>query len=106
MSNYELYIAIAIMSLVNLFTRIFPFLFFTKKELPKSLQFVEKFFPPVIMTILIVYSIKDIDFVIFPYGLKEIGAIFFTALLHIILKNYLVSIFVGTIFYMALVQYI
>ena len=106
MSNYEIYIAIAIMSLINLFTRIFPFLFFTKRELPKSLEFIEKFFPPIIMTILIIYTIKDVDFVLFPYGLKEIGAILFTGILHISLKNYLVSIFLGTIFYMLLVQYL
>lgn len=106
MSNFEIYIAIAIMALVNLFTRVFPFLFFTKKELPKSLQFVEKFFPPIIMTILIVYTLKDIDFSLYPYGIKELAGIIFTAILHISLKNYLISIFCGTIFYMGLVQYI
>jgi len=106
MNNHEIYVAIAIMSFVNLFTRIFPFLFFTKRDLPKSLEFIEKFFPPIIMTILIIYTVKDVDFAIFPYGLKEIGAIFFTAILHITLKNYLVSIFFGTIFYMILIQYV
>ncbi|PLY08072.1 MAG: branched-chain amino acid ABC transporter [Arcobacter sp.] len=106
MSNYEIYIAIAIMTLVNLFTRVFPFLFFRKNDLPKSLEFIEKFFPPIIMTILIIYTVKDVDFGIFPYGLKEMGAILFTGILHISLKNYLVSIFLGTIFYMALVQYL
>jgi len=106
MTNYEIYIAIAIMALVNIFTRVFPFLFFRKNELPAYIVFIEKFFPAIIMTILIVYSVKDVDFSIFPYGLKEVGAIAFTAILHLILKNYLISIFVGTIFYMFLVQYI
>ena len=105
MSNYEIYIAIAIMAVVNMFTRVFPFLFFRKNELPPYIVFVERFFPAIIMTILIVYSIKDINFTIEPYGLKEIGGILFTAVLHIVLKNYLISIFAGTIFYMALVQY-
>ena len=106
MSNYEIYIAIIIMALVNLFTRLFPFLFFKKRDLPKSLEFIEKFFPPVIMTILIVYTLKDIDFSLYPYGLKEFAGIIFTAVLHFSLKNYLISIFCGTIFYMGLVQYI
>ena len=106
MSNYEIYIAIIIMTLINFFTRVFPFLFFSKKELPKSLEFIGRFFPPVIMTILIVYTLKDIDFSFYPYGIKELAGIFFTGILHLILKNYLISIFCGTIFYMGLVQYL
>ena len=106
MSGIEIYIAIAIMAVVNFFTRVFPFLFFRKNELPLYVVFIERFFPAVIMTILIVYSIKDIDFSLAPYGLKEIGGVLFTAILHIVFKNYLVSIFSGTIFYMVLVQYL
>lgn len=105
MANLEIYIAILIMAAVNFFTRVFPFLFFGKKDLPWYIVFIEKFFPAVIMTILIFYSIKDIDFSMAPYGVKELGAIVFTALLHISMKNYLISIFLGTIFYMALVQF-
>jgi branched-subunit amino acid transport protein AzlD len=105
MSNYEIYIAIVIMAVVNYFTRFLPFLFFKKKELPSYIVFIERFFPAVIMTILIVYSVKDIDFNLAPHGLKEIGGILFTAILHILVKNYLISIFAGTIFYMGLVQY-
>lgn len=93
------------MTLVNYFTRVFPFLFFRKNELPSYILFVEKYFPSVIMTILIVYTLKDINFVVVPYGLKEISSIIFTAVLHLSLKNYLISIFTGTIFYMLLVQY-
>ena len=106
MTNYEIYIAIAIMTIVNFITRVFPFLFFRKNELPSYIVFIEKFFPSIIMTILIFYSIKDVDFSLFPYGLKELGGIAFTAILHLLLKNYLVSIFAGTIFYMFLIQYL
>lgn len=94
------------MAVVNYFTRVFPFLFFRKNELPSYIVFIERFFPAVIMTILIVYSIRDIDFTLVPYGVKELGSILFTAVLHILLKNYLISIFIGTIFYMGLVQYL
>lgn len=105
MSSYEIYLAIAIMALVNFLTRVLPFIFFSKKELPEFLLFIGKYFPAVIMTILIIYSIKDVNFSAYPFGLKELGAILFTALLHITLKNYLISIFVGTIFYMGLIQF-
>lgn len=106
MSNYEIYLAIAIMTIVNYFTRVFPFLFFRKNDVPPYILFIEKYFPSVIMTILIFYTLKDIDFSLEPHGLKEIGAIVFTAVLHLSFKNYLVSIFSGTIFYMGLVQYL
>ncbi len=106
MSNIEIYIAIFIMAGVNFFTRVFPFLFFRKSKLPSYILFIEKFFPPIIMSILIVYTLKDIEFSSSPYGLKEIGAILFTAILHLSLKNYLISIFLGTIFYMGLIQYL
>jgi branched-subunit amino acid transport protein AzlD len=106
MSNYEIYLAIAIMTIVNYFTRVFPFLFFRKNHVPPYILFIEKYFPSVIMTILIFYTLKDIDFSLEPHGLKEISAIVFTAVLHLSFKNYLVSIFSGTIFYMGLVQYL
>jgi len=106
MSNYEIYLAIAIMTIVNYFTRFFPFLFFRKNEVPFYILYIEKYFPPIIMSILIFYTLKDIDFSIQPYGLKEISGIIFTAVLHLSFKNYLISIFAGTIFYMGLVQYL
>ncbi len=106
MSNYEIYIAIAIMTVINYFTRVFPFLFYRKNDLPSYILFIEKYFPSVIMTILIFYTLKEINFSLVPYGMKELGSIVFTALLHLIFKNYLVSIFIGTLFYMGLVQYL
>lgn len=102
----ELYLAIAVMAAVNFLTRLTPFLFFRKNELPWYISYIEKFFPAVIMMILIFYSIKDVNFAIAPYGFKEIAGIAFTAFLHLWLKNYLISIFSGTIFYMVLVQYL
>ena len=62
MSNYEIYIAIAIMTVINYFTRVFPFLFFRKNDLPSYILFIEKYFPSVIMTILIFYTLKEINF--------------------------------------------
>ncbi len=103
--RYEyIYLAIAIMAAANYITRVFPFLFFIKQKPPHIILFVEKNFPPVIMTILIFYTLGSIDFTKAPYGTKEIVSIIFTAFLHYKYGNYLVSIFGGTIFYMFLVQ--
>jgi len=106
MSEYELFLAIVIMTLANFITRVFPFLFFSKKEPPKIISFIANSFPPIIMTILIFYTLGKIDFTVAPYGTKELIAIVATGLLHIKFNNYLISIFMGTIFYMILVQFI
>ncbi len=106
MENSYVYAAILVMALVNLFTRAFPFLFFTKKEPPAFILFIERNFPPIIMTILIFYSLKEVSFGTFPYGTKEILALVFTIALHLRFGNYLVSIFAGTVFYMGCVQFV
>lgn len=105
MFETELLLPILVMSFANFITRVFPFLFFTKKESPKVVSFIANSFPPIIMTILIFYTLGKIDFTLAPYGFKELLAILVTAFLHIRFKNYLVSIFLGTLFYMCLVQF-
>ena len=104
MSLNEIYLAIIVMTLANYLTRIFPFLFFTHKEPSKTLKFIGEYFPPVIMTILVFYSLGSVDFTSAPYGTKEILGIAMTAFLHWKFNNYLISIIAGTAFYMSLVQ--
>ncbi len=102
----DIYLAIIVMTLANFFTRVFPFLFFTHKEPSETLKYIGKYFPPTIMTILIFYTLANVDFTTTPYGTKEILSIFITAFLHIRFNNYLVSIICGTLFYMLLLQYL
>ena len=106
MSSYYLFFAISTMVIANYLTRAFPFLFFIKHSPPKFILFIEKNFPPIIMTILIIYSLSNIDFRVAPYGTKEILAVIVTATLHFKFGNYLISIFTGTIFYMVLAQFL
>jgi branched-subunit amino acid transport protein AzlD len=101
-----IYLAIIIMAAANLLTRAIPFLFFVKKEPPASIVFVETHFPPIIMTILIFYTLGNVELGRELAGLKEILAIALTAGIHIRFNNYLLSIFSGTIFYMVLIQHV
>ena len=103
MDSYLL-VAIIVMAVVNLATRVLPFMFFRDSSLPAPIRFLESYFPPVIMTILVFYSLKDIDFNAAPYGIFELSAVAMTIALHLIFKNYLLSIFGSTILYMGLVQ--
>jgi branched-subunit amino acid transport protein AzlD len=99
-----LFAAIAVIAIVNYLTRAYPFLFFSNGKTPGWIRYIEIYFPPTILTILVFYSLKDTDFANAPYGLYELGGVALTVALHLVFKNYLVSIFGGTIGYMAMVQ--
>ncbi len=104
MTNNEIYLAILVMFSANLITRVIPFVFFTKKAPPKGIDFVAKYFPPIIIMILIFYTFGSTNFDIDAYGIKNLMAILATIILHIYFKNYLLSIFGGTVIYMVLIQ--
>lgn len=95
-------IAIAFFTLIILATRAFPFLLFARRNPPRALRFVEKYIPPMVMAILVVYCLKDIQWGIWPSGLREIAAIALVTALHLWKKNAMLSIFGGTAFYMIL----
>ena len=104
MEHSYLFSAILVMVIVNYFTRALPFLFFRNRTPPVPILFLERYFPPVIMTTLVFYSLKDIDFQSAPYGGFELSAVAVTIILHLLFKNYLLSIFGATLFYMGLIQ--
>lgn len=104
--SLDILLAVLVMSVANLITRLLPFVFFAKNNPPKIIVFISKFFPPVILTILIFYTLGSIDFENQLYGLKEFIAIAITAYLHIKFSNYLISIIAGTISYMLMIQFI
>ncbi len=96
--------AVAVLALGNLLTRAAPFLFFSRRKPPSVIGFVERNFPPLILTILIFYTLGGVDFTEAPYGTRELLAILATGLLHAWRGNYLLSIFGGTAFYMLLIR--
>lgn len=104
MSLNNVYVAIAVIAAITLFTRAFPFLFFDRSQPPELLLFVGKYIPPVIMTILVLYCLKDIKWGSVPHGLNEVLAVLAVVLLHAWKRNPLLSIFGSTVLYMLLVQ--
>jgi branched-subunit amino acid transport protein AzlD len=103
MSPAKIYITIGIIALITFFTRAFPFIFFTKKP-GATIEFFEKYIPPMIMLILVVYCLKDINWACIPFGIPEIICIIITSVLHLWRRNSILSIFIGTILYMTLIQ--
>lgn len=88
----------------TLLTRAIPFLLFGgKKEVSPIIQYLGKVLPSAIMTILVVYCLKDVSIFAGNRGVPEFLAILAVVILHLWKKNTLLSIGVGTIFYMLMV---
>lgn len=104
MTLSRVFIAIFIIAAVTFFTRVFPFLFFSRRRPSKILDFVQQHIPPMIMVILVMYSLKDTKWTCAPFGLPEIISLFFVTIIHLWKGNPLFSIFGGTILYMILIQ--
>ena len=98
--------AIAIMAGVTLLLRVLPFLLFQEGKAPAWVEFLGKYLPHAIMGMLVVYCLKDISLLLAPFGLPELAAAGLVAILHIWKRNTLLSIAVGTAFYMILLRLI
>ena len=96
---------IVVAALVTAATRFLPFLIFRKKEsTPAIITYLGQVLPCAIMGMLVVYCMKDVRFLASPFGVPELIGCAIVALLHIWKRNSLLSIGVGTVCYMLLVQ--
>ena len=100
-------ILIAVMTLVTMATRFLPFLIFgEKKETPPLVTYLGQVLPFAIMGMLVVYCLKDVAFLSAPFGAPEILGCAIVAVLHLWKRNSLLSIGVGTVCYMLMVQFV
>ena len=98
---------IAVAAVVTAATRFLPFLIFRKKDsTPAIITYLGQVLPCAIMGMLVVYCMKDVPFFSAPFGAPEIIGCVIVALLHIWKRNSLLSIGVGTVSYMLMVQLI
>jgi len=96
---------IAVAALVTMSTRFLPFLIFgEKRKTPELVLYLGKVLPCAIMGMLVVYCLKEVKPLVYPYGIPELLGILFVAGLHLWKRNSLLSIGAGTVFYMILVQ--
>lgn len=98
-------ITIAICVFGTMTTRFLPFLIFSsKRPTPRYIQYLGSALPAAIFGMLVVYCLKNVNFLVGNHGLPELLAIVFTAALHLWKRQMLISIAGGTICYMLLVQ--
>ncbi|MFA6856740.1 MAG: AzlD domain-containing protein [Treponema sp.] len=96
--------ATIVSALVIFATRAFPFALFSRRNPPRIIRFIEKYIPPMVMAILVVYCLKDIRFTEKPWGIPSLTALVVTILLHLWKRNPMISIFGGTLLYMILLR--
>ncbi len=101
--NSYLIVFILVMTVATVTTRLLPFVIFQKQSKHPMMSYIAKYTPPMIMSILVLYVLKNVDFAS-PTSLNTIFAIVVTVVVHIWKKNSLLSIFSGTFLYMYLVQ--
>lgn len=102
-ANY-LWAVMLVMAIMTFATRLFPFVALKNKGEHPVFLFLGRYMPPAIMTILVIYSLKSVDFLHAPFGANELMALGVTVLLHLWRSHALLSIFSGTAVYMVLVQ--
>ena len=95
---------IAVIAVVTWALRAFPFLLFGNRPLPTTIQYLGKVLPPAIMTVLVIYCLRDTKIEQFPHGVPELLACLLVVILQILRKNMYLSIIVGTIGYMLLIR--
>ena len=96
--------SILVMAAVTLFTRAAPFVLFDRGSPPKAVIYMGRVLPPAVIAMLIIYCLRNIDFLSGGRGLPELVSVLVVVLLHVWKRNNLLSIFGGTALYMILVQ--
>ncbi len=95
---------IAVTALVTWALRAFPFLIFGKRPLPEMVHYLGRVLPPAIMTVLVIYCLRETSFIEYPFGIPEIIASLLVIVLQLIRRNMYLSIVAGTICYMILIR--
>ena len=95
---------IGIVAAVTWFLRAFPFLLFGSRPLPRVIRYLGRALPPAIMTVLVIYCLRDTSLSQSPHGIPEAAACALVAVLQITRKNMYLSIVAGTLCYMVLIR--
>ena len=107
MTEQYLWLTVAVIALVTAAIRFLPFLVFKNgRAAPKLVVKLGRLLPFAVMGMLVVYCLKDVNFLAAPFGLPEILSCAVVAILHIWKRNSLLSIGLGTVCYMLLVQFV
>jgi branched-subunit amino acid transport protein AzlD len=107
MSTTESLLIILIAAIATATTRFLPFaIFSSNRGAPRILHYFGKALPPAVFGMLVVYCLKDVS-LSSPGGfLPEIVALATVIVIHLAFRKMLLSVFVGTVAYMLLVNFV
>lgn len=98
-------IIIIVMGAATLATRILPVLIFGRNErIPDLVLYLGRVVPFTAMGLLIVYCLKDVSVLQDPHALPEVIALAAVTVTYLWKKNPILSVVIGTVLYMFLVQ--
>ena len=105
MTTSQMLLTVGAVVLGTMTTRFLPFLIFpASRPTPKYIQYLGKVLPYAVIGLLVVYCFKGVSVTEPPFGLPELIGAAVVAGLHLWKRNMLLSIGVGTVVYMLLVQ--
>lgn len=92
-------------AVVTILVRFLPFWIFDHGEQPPAwVSFLGRVLPPAVMSVLLIYCVRNINFTTGSHGIPEIVGIVVAMGLHIWKRNTLLSICVSTILYMIIIH--
>ena len=107
MTDMHAIATIAVCAVVTAVLRFLPFLIFGEnRKTPEVIAYLGRVLPFAIMGMLVVYCLKDVSFTSTPFGIPEIIGCATVTGLHMWKRSTLLSIGVGTVVYMLLVQFV
>lgn len=105
MNDKYIIMVIAAMAIVTISLRFLPFILFDHGEkLPKWISYLGKVLPPAVISMLLVYCLRNINLASTNHGLPELICVGVAVLLHSWKRNTLLSIGVSTVLYMIMIQ--
>lgn len=100
-------IILLVVCLATIITRFLPFILFKNiKSNNGYIKYLGEVLPYSAIGLIVVYCLRGVDLNASPYGLPEAIAIISIIILHYWKENTLLSISLGTIIYMILVQFV
>lgn len=107
MTMQQILITVFVIVIGTVLTRSLPFLVFPdSKDSPDYIKYLGQVLPYAIIGMLVVYCLKNVNILSFPFGIPEGIAFIYVVLVHHRWHNLLLSIGGGTILYMVLVQFL
>ena len=105
LTSAQTFVIIIMVTLATMITRFLPFIIFKNTNSENLyINYLGQVLPFAAIGLLVVYCLKEISFQSTILWMPEITAVLLTAVVHYLKENTLISITVGTIVYMLLVQ--